>query len=99
MARIIKRGYKPVIEVARYTHDKCDSLVEFSKSDVRHDTRCGSYVVCPACEGEQRIPVVSLTWKCLPSYTTALDKCPKCGSTDYINASQSLDCNSCGHSW
>lgn len=25
--------------------------------------------------------------------------CPRCGSTSIIDASQSLDCNSCGHSW
>lgn len=25
--------------------------------------------------------------------------CPKCGSTDILNASQSLDCMTCGHSW
>lgn len=25
--------------------------------------------------------------------------CPKCGSSDIIDASQSLDCNACGHSW
>lgn len=25
--------------------------------------------------------------------------CPKCGGRDIIDASQSLDCNTCGHSW
>lgn len=25
--------------------------------------------------------------------------CPKCGSSDYTDASQSYDCNECGHSW
>ena len=25
--------------------------------------------------------------------------CPKCGGMDIIDASQSLDCNGCGHSW
>lgn len=26
-------------------------------------------------------------------------QCPRCGSSDYLDASQSLDCNDCGHSW
>ena len=25
--------------------------------------------------------------------------CPKCGSSDILNASQSRDCNACGHFW
>lgn len=25
--------------------------------------------------------------------------CPKCGGTDLVDASQSIDCNACGHSW
>lgn len=33
-----------------------------------------------------------------PHYARSM-VCPKCGSTDVIDASQSLDCNSCGHSW
>lgn len=28
-----------------------------------------------------------------------LHRCPRCGSADYLDASQSLDCNDCGHSW
>ena len=32
-------------------------------------------------------------------YGTTSQHCPKCESTDIINASQSLDCNKCGHSW
>ncbi len=26
-------------------------------------------------------------------------KCPRCGSSDFLDTSQSLDCNNCGHSW
>jgi hypothetical protein len=25
--------------------------------------------------------------------------CPRCGSTDYLDTSQSFDCNKCGKSW
>ncbi len=32
-------------------------------------------------------------------FTASKQCCPKCGSTDILDASQSLDCNHCGHSW
>lgn len=52
MAKVIRRGTKhEEAQKAEYTCSKCDSLVEFHRSDIRSDQRDGSYVVCPVCGG------------------------------------------------
>jgi DNA-directed RNA polymerase subunit RPC12/RpoP len=48
MAKILKPG-KTKNTIAEYECGKCDSLVEFSRQDLHHDQRDGSYVVCPMC--------------------------------------------------
>ncbi len=92
MARVIEPP-SPSIETARYRHS-CGALVEFTRNDVQPDSRDGSYVVCPACETPPWIAARFLTWD-----KPLTCRCPRCGSLDITDASQSLDCNNCGKSW
>lgn len=50
MAKVIKRGDRHIKDSkAKYTCRKCDSVIEFTRSDIRGDHRDGDYVKCPVC--------------------------------------------------
>lgn len=49
MPRIIKRGVNPVEYVYHYQCTNCQSVIEYSQSDVQFDQRDGDFVVCPVC--------------------------------------------------
>jgi DNA-directed RNA polymerase subunit RPC12/RpoP len=49
VARIIKRGTTAEDYRYLYVHAECGSEIEFTKADVKSDTRDGDYVECPVC--------------------------------------------------
>ena len=50
MAKIIKRGDKHIrSQTAQHKCSKCDSVIEFNRSDIRSDPRGDSWVECPVC--------------------------------------------------
>lgn len=61
-----------------------------------HITTDVSIVTCKACKALLDTKVSEKLTK-PPRGDIAV--CPRCGSLDITDASQSLDCNNCGHSW